>query len=425
MSYTSTVEEVNSTRRKFRINVDKTLVAASFGRALSEVQKTAQIKGFRKGKVPPQLVRKFFADDVRKKAMEDVFQQTYGKASQESQLQIVSFPNVDNVGTFEDGQDWVYEATVDVNPAVEIKSYKGLKLNLAKSDALDVDKQVMQTRDNFLRNSGHIEAVTDRDLVATGDYVTLDYRILEGETALEGQQRKGARMALNGSNLPEVEKGLVGARLGMAVSFPVTFPETHPDQALKGKTLIFEATVRKIEVLKLPELDDTFVKKFGFGAVADFETSLKETVARSVKRHRLDLLRTEIVKQILASNPFEVPESLIDNTIDRAIDDANSRRSKSEQLKKDDASVRGVFREKSLDEVRGVLALGHIARIEQLKVDEAAVAEEIALFARENGIPPQEVIRRYGSQIVEEFRGKVLIDKVVELIVEQATVEEV
>jgi trigger factor len=425
MSYTSTIEEVNSTRRKFKINVDKSLVTESIGRAATELQKTAQVKGFRKGKVPLSLVKKFYISDVRKKALETIVDETYRKVAEESKLQIVSYPNIEPVGTFDDERDFEFEATVDVNPEVEITGYKNLKLKLDKSKLPEVEKQIETTRKNFLRNAATLEEVTARNVVQAEDYLTLDYKLLENGVLLSKQERKGAKLALDGSNLPEVEKGLLGAEKGKTKSFTVSFPETHNDAALKGKTVSFEATVTKIESLKLPELNEDFVKKFGFKAVEDFEKSLKETVSGSIKKQRLALLKEEMIKKILETNPFEVPESLVDSTIDRAIMEMNSRRPKDKQLKSDDQALRDQHKEWALNEVRGVLALGHIARAEQLKLDDAAVAGEISAFAAQNGMAPQEVIKRYGSQVIEEFRGKVLIDKVVEHIADMAEVEEV
>jgi FKBP-type peptidyl-prolyl cis-trans isomerase (trigger factor) len=148
-------------------------------------------------------------------------------------------------------------------------------------------------------------------------------------------------------------------------------------------------------------------------------------VGNAIAKQRAEILRVEILKQGVPANPFEVPESLIDNTIDRAIAETNARLAKSEQLKSDDPAVRARFKDKALEDVRAVLALGHIARMEQLKVDEAAVAKEISQFAMENGMAPEQIIRQYGRQAIDEFRGKVLIDKVVDMIIEQATVEEV
>jgi trigger factor len=425
MSYTSSIEEVNSTRRKFRISVDKAVVTEQMAKAVDEVQKTAQLKGFRKGKVPSNLVRKFYSQDVRKKALESVINETYRKAAEESKLQIVSYPNIEPVGTFEDGDNFVFDATVDVNPAVEIKGFKGLKVQVEKSKLPDVETQISETRQKFLRNAGRLEVATDRVAAAKDDVVSLDFRVLDGAVPVSGQQQNGARIALDGTNLPAVETGLIGAKVGETVAFPVTFPESHPESLLKGKTLTFEAKINQIEELKLPDLDATFVNKFGFETVEGFENSLRETVTNSIKKQRMALIKDELLKQILEANPFDVPESLVDSTVDRAISDANSRRAKGNQLKQDDPQVRAGFRDWALAEVRGVLALGHIARGEKVEVDEAAVAKEIGAFAAENGLAPQEVFRRFGTQVIEEFRGKVLVDKVVEIITEQAIVEEV
>ncbi len=425
MSYTSTIEEVNSTRRKFKINVDKSLVSDSIGRAVSELQKTAQIKGFRKGKVPVSLVKKFYANDVHKKALESLVEETYQKAAAESKLQVVSYPNIEPLGTFDDNKDFEFEATVDVNPEIEITGYKDLHLKIEKSKLLDVEKQVGLTRRNFLANAGSLEEVTDRNTAQKEDFLTLDYRLLEKGELVSGQERKGARLSLDGSNLAEVEAGLEGAQVGTPKTFAVTFPDTHAEVELRGRTLDFEATVNKIESLKLPELNEEFVLKFGFKTVEDFEKSLRETVESQEKKQRLALLKEKILEKVLESNPFDVPESLVDSTIDRAIMEMNSRRSKDNQLKTDDPALREQHKEWALKEVRGVLALGHVARIEEVKIDDAAVAGEISAFATQNGMKPQDVIKRYGSQVIEEFRGKVLIDKVVEHLAEQAKVEEV
>jgi trigger factor len=425
MSYTSTVEEVNSTRRKFKINIDRSLVTQSIGNAVNEIQKTAEIKGFRKGKVPAHLVKKFFVNDVRKKALEALVEETYQKAAAESKLQIVSYPNIEPVGSFDDGKDFAFEATVDVNPEVEIKGYKGLELQIEKSKLPNVDEQIDQTRKNFLINAGTMQPVEDRDVVESGDYVTLDYQLFRDGALIPGQERKGARVALDGSNLPEVESGICGARVGEAKTFKVTFPESHPEAELKGQIADFTATVQKIERLQLPELDDAFVAKFGFSAVEDFEKSLRERVEAQAKKTRLAVLKDALVAKILELNPFDVPESLVDSTIDRAIMEMNSRRPKGKEFSTNDEALRAQHKDWALQEVRGVLALGHIARIEEVKIDDGAVAGEISEFAVANGMAPQDVFKKFGTQVIEEFRGKVLIDTVVEHLAGLSVIKEV
>jgi FKBP-type peptidyl-prolyl cis-trans isomerase (trigger factor) len=126
----------------------------------------------------------------------------------------------------------------------------------------------------------------------------------------------------------------------------------------------------------------------------------------------------------LAQNPIEVPGSLLEDTVDRLIQDTNTRAPKTAQLDPKNAETRNRFKEQALEQVRGVLILGHIARQEELTVTDAEVSQEVIQFARQNNIAPQEIINRFGRQVIEEFRGKVLIDKAMERVVELAKITE-
>ena len=112
---TAQIEEINSTRRKFKIEVPSNSVKSAFDVAVNEIQKSAEIKGFRKGKVPSALVKKFFAQDVVKKAYEKSVNESYGEAIKGVDFQIVSFPMIDVEGQFEEGKQFTYTATVDIN----------------------------------------------------------------------------------------------------------------------------------------------------------------------------------------------------------------------------------------------------------------------------------------------------------------------
>ena len=118
-----------------------------------------------------------------------------------------------------------------------------------------------------------------------------------------------------------------------------------------------------------------------------------------------------------------MPESLVEGTIDRAVADANSRREKGNQLDSNDQKVREEYRDWALREVKGVLALGHIARQEGLTVDDKEVGQEITNFAMQTGMRPQDILRDYGQQVIEEFSGKVLVDKVLKHLVGLAKIE--
>jgi trigger factor len=170
-------------------------------------------------------------------------------------------------------------------------------------------------------------------------------------------------------------------------------------------------------VFDLSTLDDEFAKRFGAENIDALRTSMRSQIENMNDRNKVAKFKDAIIKQILDKNTFDVPESLIEGTIDRAIADANGRREKGNQLDSNNEDVRKEYRDWAVSEVKGVLALGHIARQEGLTVDDREVSQELTTFALQAGIRPQDLLRNYGQQVIEEFRGKVLVDKVLKHLV--------
>jgi trigger factor len=419
---TAQIEEINSTRRKFRIEVPSISVKTALETAVNEIQQTAEIKGFRKGKVPPALVKKFFAQDVVKKAYEKAVNDSYGEAIKGVDFQIVSFPMIDVEGQFEDGKQFTYTATVDINPKVDIHGYKELVLKTTEPEP-NVDDQVARALRQLASDADALTADTSGRPAAKHDAVKVDYSIsLEGKELTE-RAAKDITLHLDGSTLPELEAGIVGMKTGETKKIKVSYPETIGDVNLKGKTAEFNLTLNSIHVLDVSSLTDEFAKKFGAENLDALRTNMKNSIVGMNDRNKVAKFKDQIIKTILEKNQFDVPESLVEGTIDRAVADANSRREKGNQLDTNDDKVRSEYREWALNEVKGVLALGHIARQEGLTVDDQEVGQEITSFAMQAGMRPQDIIRNYGQQVIEEFRGKVLVDKVLKHLVGLSKIE--
>jgi trigger factor len=419
---TAQIEEINSTRRKFRIEVPSNSVKTAFETAVSEIQQTAEIKGFRKGKVPPALVKKFFAQDVVKKAYEKAVNDSYGEAIKGVDFQIVSFPSIDIEGQFEDGKVFTYTATVDINPKVDIQGYKELVLKTTEPEP-NVDDQVARALRQLASDADALTTDSSGRPAAKQDAVKVDYTIsLEGKELSE-RSAKDITLHLDGSTLPELEAGIVGMKTGETKKIKVTYPDSIGDASLKGKTAEFNLTLNSIHVLDVANLSDDFAKKFGAENLDALRTNMKNSVVNMNDRNKVAKFKDQIIKSILDKNKFDVPESLVEGTIDRAVADANSRREKGNQLDSNDEKVRNEYREWALNEVKGVLALGHIARQEGLTVDDQEVGQEITSFAMQTGMRPQDIIRNYGQQVIEEFRGKVLVDKVLKHLVGLSKIE--
>lgn len=195
MSFTSTVEEISSTRRKFKIAVQPHVVREAFEAAVTDVQQTANVRGFRKGKVPGTLVRKFFENDVRKKAFERIVERSYADAIAKTDLQIVSYPQIENDGDFNDNAEFKFSATVDVNPKVDVKGYKELTL---KYDEKGVDDETLTKElDNLVRMAAKFEPESAVRPVAKSDFVRITYEGTVDGKIQKNIQRKNQRFDLS------------------------------------------------------------------------------------------------------------------------------------------------------------------------------------------------------------------------------------
>lgn len=423
MTQTFIVEDLNSTRKKLRITAPRDEVAKAFGNCLAEVQKTADVRGFRKGRVPSNLVRKFFYKDVAQKALDAVVQRCYQEAVKDADYQIVSYPMIEPVGQFDEAKDFEFTATIDINPKLDIQGYKGLELTLDKSTVPSVDTEVAKFLERMRKDRSQFDRKDGP--AAAGDFVTLDYNLLDESGAiLKHRSVTNSRVELNGNNLPELESGLLGMVAGAEKTVPVAFAADHTETALAGKTLQMVISVKSIESAKVPGLDDNLAKQLGAESVDSLKESLQKSVAQFADENRINQLRDQIIEQILERNKFEVPESLVEGTIDRAIQEENSRRDKKQQLSEKADEIRAKYRDWAMREVKGILALGHIARQENIAVTDEEVGQEMVQFASANRMDPRQIVQQGGQQIVEEFRGRVLIRKVLKEIANSSSIKD-
>lgn len=343
MTYASTVEEINSTRRKFKISVPADSVQKAFSKATEKVQKTAKIKGFRDGKVPVALVRKFHMNDIAKEAVNEVVDQAYTETIKKSDFQIVSHPHIEPENQFEEGKDFEFSAVVDINPKVEIQGYKGLHVKLSEDLNKDIDAEVEKLLGSYSRIFGKVSDQKAEDGAAT------------------------------------------------------------------------EATPAAI--------DDELAKKLGYASLEEATRKLREVIHNTQSRLKSDSALEQVIESVLEKNQFDVAESLVENSVDRFLAEENASRPKEQQLNSKDEAVRAKYLEEAQKQVRGVLALGHIARQENITVTDDEMYHELSSFAMRNRMDPRALVKQVGNQIFDEFRGQVMMRKVVEFILDNGQVE--
>ncbi len=423
MTFSSTIEEVNSTRRKFKISVPAASIKVAFTEVASEIQKTAEVRGFRKGKAPQSLIRKFYLGDIVKKAADKVINSAYSDAAKTVDFQIVSYPHIEPENQFDENKDFEFSATVDINPKIEMKDYQDISIKMSENLNIDVDTELEKLLSSYARVLGKTQKDVSGKAIVKGDVANVNYTVFHEGKELKEKEAKGQLIELNGSNIPAIEEAIIGLNVNDSKIFTVTYPENYQEAELKGKTVEFNLVLNAVESIVPAVLDDEFAKRLGHQTMEEAIRNIKETIKKSNEDARSNVAFEQVVNQVLAKNEFDVAESLIESTIDKAIADANANSPKESQVKSDDESIRAKYREWANKQVRGILALGHIARQEGISVSDEEMLRDIASYAMANRMDPRELVKRAGAQVYDEFRGQVMIRKVIAKILETAKVE--
>lgn len=422
MSYASQIEEINPTRRKINISVPATTVQDALNSIASEMQSTAEIRGFRKGKAPLNIVRKFYMSDIVKKAADKVVNDAYTSSIKSIDFQIVSQPQIHPENQFTESSEFKFSATVDINPKLEMTDYKNLSIKLPLELQKTVDEQYEKLIQSYQKAFGKTETVEASRPAQKGDFAKISYSVYFEGKEIENKKANHQIIELDNSIFPEIEAGVIGMNPGESKVIAAHIPESNKDPELKGKNVEFHLVLNSIETVTPMELNDEFAKRLGYDTMDTAKTKICETINQNVQEMKVNAAFDQIVDQILAKNTFEVAESLIESTIDRAIQEANSTLEKSQHINPKNEDQRAKFQDMALKNVRGILALGHIARQEGITVTDEEMYRDLSNYAMANKINPRDLFRN-GPQIIDEFRGQAMIRKVVTKLLDMAHVE--
>lgn len=306
-------------KEKNLVSIEFTVTPEEFEKAVNKAYLKAKnninVQGFRKGKAPRHIIEKkygksIFYDD----ALDFAVQEEYPKAVKELNLDVIDSPKVDIV-KFEEGEDIVLNAEVEVMPEVELPEYKGVEVEktlVSVTDA-DVEKELKTIQEKNAR----IVEVIDRP-VQKGDFLTIDYAGFVGEEQFEGGTAENQSLEI-GSNtfIPGFEDQLIGKNKDEEVKVNVTFPEEYHAEDLKGQDAVFNVKIHEIKAKEMPEIDDEFAKD-----VSEFDTleELKEDTKKNLEKKAADSAKVandnNVITKIVNETKVDVPEVLINREID-------------------------------------------------------------------------------------------------------------
>jgi trigger factor len=380
--------ESGAWQKVLAIEVPAEELAEDYAAILEDYQKRAVLPGFRKGRVPRNVLELQFGHSLEHEVLERAVKRSYERALREHKLEPVSFPAIEKI-RFDKGKPLTYEAKVEIRPEVTPRDYFGLDVQPAEPAVgdEDVEKAIEDLRQRTA------EWVPVEREAAPGDAVLVDYvRLNPKGKPIHRSQQKDALVELEAQGLlPEFREHLLGKKTGDHVDFPVTYPADFRNEELRGKSVSFSLDVKGVRERKLRPLDDAFASEVvGMSDLAELKARIRLNLEGEARLKAMRDQEEAMIDQILAKNPLVLPESMVreylDELLQRLKDESRSWTAEEE------TRFRSEYRPLAERRIKRDLLIDAIIRAEGVSVGDEEI-DQILRGSVEEGAPPQEAER--------------------------------
>lgn len=417
-----------------QVKLEVTVSVEEFDKAIQgaylKMKSQISVPGFRKGKVPRQVVERTYGEAVfYEEAVNKIYMDTYPQAVEETGIEPVDRPEIDIV-QIGDGKEMIYSAEVTVKPEVELGEYKGIKVEAVEYTVSDEDVQarVKQAQEQSAR---WVE-VEDR-AVENGDRTIMDYSgSVDGEK-FDGGTAEGHTLEIgSGSFIPGFEDQMVGMKKEETKDITVTFPQEYHSEELAGKEAVFTVTVHDIKTKELPELDDEFAKDVSeFDTYEEYYQDIKGKMEEDAKNRQRSERENNAVKVASDNATVEIPDAMVESQIDSTIREIEMQYSQygmniEQYLAMTNSTMqdlRSQYKDGAYNRVKAQLVLEAIAEKEAVEVTEEDLNEEYVRMAEQYGKEVDEIKEMYKAG-EEYIREELKLQKTVALIMDAADLVE-
>lgn len=421
------VEKLEHNMAKLTVEVSAEDVEKALQAAYLKQRKQINIPGFRKGKVPRQMIEKMYGPEVfYDEAANNMIPDAYAKAYDESELDIVSQPKIEVV-QMEKGKPFIFTAEVATKPEVTLGDYKGLKVDKVSTRVTqkEVDEEIEKERE---RNARTIE-VTDR-AVQDKDEVTLDFEGFVDGVAFEGGKGEDYPLTIgSGSFIPGFEEQLIGAEIDKEVEVNVTFPKEYHSEELAGKDATFKCTVHTIKAKELPELDDEFASEVSECETMDaYRAEVKKNIKERKERTGKEKKENQAVDQAIENAQMDIPEAMIEFQVRQMADDFARRIQQQGLTVEQYFQFTGMTAEKMLEEMRPQaeksiktrLVLEAIVKAENIEVSDERVEEELTKMAEAYQMEVEKLKEFMGENEKKQIKEDLAVQEAITLLVNES-----
>lgn len=423
------IEDISSVKKKLTFEIPEQEVADVVDAQYRDLKRNTQIKGFRKGKVPLNILKTYFKGKVEAEAAQKMIEETFQPGLDERKINPIAVISI-NPEAVEVGKSFKYTAEIEVPPPIEVKDYKGLKLKKYVREV--TDEMVGERIDHLRSHSASLVPIPETRGLQAGDHVVADMKAEAEGKAIPALTVEGYNMEM-GRNfyLPDFDTKLEGMKPGETRQITMDLPETFPRKDLAGKAVTIDVSIHEAKVQVLPELDDDFAKDLGeeYNSLEDLREQIRTDLRQSFEEQATRELRNQIIGDLIESNEFDVPEAMTENQVDEMLNESLQKLAFQgidlSRLPAPTPAQREQMKPAAVRMVKAALLLKAIGEQEGIEVSDEEREEGIKARAERLGLsvdPFKDLLEE--RKLADEFRLSLLTDKVYRLIEEHAEITE-
>jgi trigger factor len=402
-----TVDSKKGLKTNLKVFVEKKTIEEKMGVRLTELSKTVNLKGFRPGKVPADVLKRQFGKAVYGEVLDQILKETSTKAIEEKKIKVAGQPKLD-LKSYGEGKDLNYTLEIDELPSIKLKSIENIKF--IDYEIKVTEKEIEKRIDDIAKNQNNFKDKNENETAKNGDLVAFDYDATIENKSFEGGQGKNTQIVL-GKDLfiKGFDKQLLGVKKNQVKEVTATLPENYPKKEFVNKKANFKCKILNVKKPETVKVDDQFAKNLGAKDLKDLKQLTNKQIQNQYKMSLEELSKEKILNQLETMHDVQLPDNLVQQEL--TIISQNLEKEDKEKNKKESEKI-------AKKRIKLGLILNELGEQNNLKVDEQELRNEIQKQVHSMPGQQKQVLEYYqkNPSATTSLRGSIYEEKIINLI---------
>ena len=402
-----TVDSKKGLKTNLKVFVEKKTIEEKMGVRLNELSKTVNLKGFRPGKVPADVLKRQFGKAVYGEVLDQILKETSTKAIEEKKIKVAGQPKLD-LKSYGEGKDLNYTLEIDELPSIKLKSIENIKF--IDYEIKVTEKEIEKRIDDIAKNQNNFKDKNENETAKNGDLVAFDYDATIENKSFEGGQGKNTQIVL-GKDLfiKGFDKQLLGVKKNQVKEVTATLPENYPKKEFVNKKANFKCKILNVKKPETVKVDDQFAKNLGAKDLKDLKQLTNKQIENQYKMSLEELSKEKILNQLETMHDVQLPDNLVQQEL--TIISQNLKKEDKEKNKKESEKI-------AKKRIKLGLILNELGEQNNLKVDEQELRNEIQKQVHSMPGQQKQVLEYYqkNPSATTSLRGSIYEEKIINLI---------